>query len=211
MVRCTRGFRGSFATFWSENDPNPLISALWHPWVLLTQVCVDLAQLCVHYTQMRVRRLTAVDVCEVSGYNRDQLRGLLQELPKWSSAPGERRARAYSRHDLIVLAVVHTLDVTISMRRKAIAAVFPLIQAALSGPKPIAKSARLAIAFSPRLQVEYLDDGSIVPEGVVVVLQPILDRVDRYLSGVQVQAPDPQADLELGPGLVRGRRRGSAT
>lgn len=158
---------------------------------------------------MQVRKLTAADVCGVTGYNRDQLRGVLKELPRWSAAPAERMARAFSAHDLIVLSVVHTLDVVIGIRRKTIALVFPKLQSVLSGPKRVAASARLVIAFAP-LRVEYLDGKTVVSEGVVVSLQPIFDRVDRYLGVGQLPSADSQADLRLGPGLIRARRRRGA-
>lgn len=157
---------------------------------------------------MRVRKLTASDICEVTGYNRDQLRGLMEELPKWSAAPAERMARAYTAHDLIVLCVVHTLETIAGVRRKTIASFFRQLQGALSGPKPAAASARLMISFAP-MRVEYLDGRTPSVEGVSVFipLQPILDRVDRYLGAVQIPVSNSQADLRLGPGLVRARRR----
>jgi hypothetical protein len=158
---------------------------------------------------MRVRKLTAADVCAVTGYNRDQLRGVLKELPRWSAAPGERMARTFSAQDLVVLSVVHTLDAVIGIRRKTIALIFPQVRGALSGPKRVAASARLAVTFAP-LHVEYLDGKDVLPEGVVVALQPILDRVDRYLGAGQLLPAGSQADLRLGPGLVRARRRRGA-
>jgi hypothetical protein len=158
-----------------------------------------------------MRKLTAADICEVSGYNRDQLRSLLKELPKWTSAPGARRARAYTPQDLIVLNVVHTLDRVIGMRRKAIASVFPLLRQALSGPKPIAAQARLSITFTPRQRVDFLDAGICVQEGVVIFLQPLLDRVDQYLGVTALKDPIVQPDLRLGPGVMRSRRRRTAT
>lgn len=158
---------------------------------------------------MRARKLTAADVCEVTGYNRDQLRGVLRELPQWSAAPAERMARAFSAHDLIVLSVVHTLDAVIGIRRKTIASLFPQLRSALSGPKRVAASARLVITFAP-LRVEYLDGKVVAQEGVVVSLQPIFDRVDQYLGASQLLAANSQTDLRLGPGLIRGRRRRGA-
>jgi hypothetical protein len=159
---------------------------------------------------MRVRKLTAADVCAVTGYNRDQLRGLLKELPEWSAAPGERMARAYSAHDLIVLSVVHVLDAVVGMRRKMIAAAFSQLQEALSGPKSIAANARLIITFAP-LRVDYSDGKITVAEGLIVSLQPIFGRIDQYLGAVKVQPASSQANLRLGPTLVGSRRRRGST
>jgi hypothetical protein len=160
---------------------------------------------------MKVRKLTAADVCEVTGYNRDRLRGLLKELPEWSVAPAERMARSYSARDLIVLCVVHKLETVLCTRRKAIASVFRQLQSALSGPKPISAGARLVITFEPP-RVEYYDEReiSVLEEGVILSLQPILDQVDHYLGAGQVLTSTSQANLRLGPGLVRPRRRRGA-
>lgn len=155
---------------------------------------------------MRQRKLTAADVCEVTGYNRDQLRGVLKELPMLSAPPAERMARAFTAQDLIVLSVVHGLDVVVGMRRKAIAALFAKLQSALSGPKKVAANARLVITFAP-YRVEYIDGDSAVEEGVVVSLDPIFSRVDGYLGAGRVLPSDSQTSLRLGPGLVRTRRR----
>jgi len=117
-------------------------------------------------------------------------------------------ARAYTAHDLTVLCVVHTLETVAGIRRKTIAAFFRQLQGALSGPKPTAASARLVISFAPT-RVEYVDAKMPSVDGIAIFvpIQPILDRVDRYLGAVQVPAPNSQADLHLGPGLVRARRR----
>jgi hypothetical protein len=158
---------------------------------------------------MRTRKLTAADVCEVTGYNRDQLRGVLKELPSWAVTPGERVARAFTAQDLIALSVVHTLDSVMGIRRRTIASVFPKLRTALSGPKGVGVSARLIITFSP-LRVEYADEKAPAPEGVTVFLQPIFDRVDGYLGVGKHLASEAQATLGLGPGLIRSRRRRGA-
>jgi hypothetical protein len=155
---------------------------------------------------MDARKLTAADVCNVTGYNRDQLRGLLQELPQWSAAPAERRARAYLASDLVVLGVVHVLDVLIGMRRKAIAAVFPQLRQCLSRPRSVASSAWLVITFNP-VRIHYVDGKAAFSEGVVVFLQPIIERVDSYLGVVKTDTTPMPATLLLRPTIVATRRR----
>jgi hypothetical protein len=158
----------------------------------------------------KTRKLTASDVCHVTGYNRDQLRGLLKELPDWSAAPAERMAREFSPQDLIVLSVVRTLDAVVGMRRKAIASLFPKLQSTLSGPKVVSAGAILVISFDP-LRVEYSHSRSSIAQGLMVPLQPIFDRVDHYLGVGHTPSSSSQTNLRLGVGLVRGRRRrGSA-
>jgi hypothetical protein len=179
--------------------------------VRMTHVCVDATLSCVHYAQMqKTRKLSASDVCHVTGYNRDQLRALLKELPDWSAAPAERMAREFSPHDLIVLSVVRTLDAVIGMRRKAIASLLPKLQSTLSGPKVVSAGAILVISFDP-LRVEYMHSRNSIAEGLMVPLQPIFDRVDYYLGVGHTPSSSSQTNLRLGVTLVRGRRRrGSA-
>jgi len=87
----------------------------------------------------------------------------------------------------------------IGIRRKAIAAVFPLLQQALSGPKPMCgELLGLRSHLLPVCEFDYLDEKAVVPEGVVVFLQPILDRIDRISVAVQVQTLSTM-DLQLGP------------
>lgn len=158
--------------------------------------------------RMKTRKLTASDVCEVTGYNRDQLKALLKELPAWSSAPSARVAREFSPHDLIVLSVVHVLDSRVGIRRKRIALMLTKLRQALFGPREVDRSARLAISFDP-MHVEYMSGKISIREGVLISLEPIFDRVDHYLGAAQSWNAS-QENLRLGPGSLRSRRRRAA-
>lgn len=153
---------------------------------------------------MRPRKLTASDVCEVTGYSRDQLKALVKEMKALPAAPSQRVAREYSAHDLIVLAVVHVLDVRIGIRRKNIALMLPQLRKALFGPRAVDRSAYVAITFDP-LQIEYISGKATLKESILVSLEPIFDGVDQYLGTVQPRVA--QENLRLGAGLVRSRRR----
>lgn len=154
---------------------------------------------------MRPRKLTASDVCEVTGYGRDQFKALLKEMKTLPAAPGQRVAREFSAHDLIVLSVVHVLDVRIGIRRKNIALLLPQLRDVLFRPRAVDRSAYVAISFDP-LQVEYISGKAVLRESVLVSLQPIFDRVDQYLGAVQPRNM-AQESLRLGAGLVRSRKR----
>lgn len=152
---------------------------------------------------MRPRKLTAADVCEVTGYTRFQLRGLHNRLRDWP-APAARSAREYSASDLILLNVIHELDVRVGLRRKQIALALPALRKVLSGPREIATSARLVVSFSP-LRIEYVGREHQVMEGLVISLDPIFTRVDLYMGVARPAAA--QNSLPLEPGLVRSKRR----
>lgn len=154
---------------------------------------------------MRPRKLTASDVCEVTGYRRDQLKALLKEMKALPAAPSERVAREFSAHDLIVLGVVHMLDTRIGIRRKKIASMLPQLRKALFGPRAVDRSAYVAISFDP-LCVEYVSGKATPKESVLVSLEPIFDKVDQYLGAVQPWSA-VQGNLRLGAALVRSRRR----
>lgn len=160
---------------------------------------------------MKTRKLTAADVREVTGYTRDQLRALLNELPVWSEeASSARVAREYTAHDLIVLSVIYLLDIRVGIRRKQIALMLSHLRRALSGPRNIDRNARLAISFDPR-HVAYVGSGSDIQEGVVISLGPVFDRVDQYLGAAHTITASAQPRLQIGPALVRSRRRRAAS
>ncbi len=153
---------------------------------------------------MKTRKLTASDVCEVTGYNRDQLKAVLK-LPHWSAAPGARMAREFSPHDLIVLGVVRVLDSRVGIRRKQIGLMLTKLRQALLGPREVDRSASLAISFDP-IHVEYVSGKNPSREGLLISLEPIFDRVDRYLGAARSWNAS-QENLRLGPGSLRSRRR----
>lgn len=156
---------------------------------------------------MARRKLTIADVSEVTGYNRDQIRGLLDNLPPFAFHPSAPRiAREFTRHDLLVLAVVVRLEVTHGLKRAAVAAVVESIQEALRGPRSREPFPMLRISLDPPSAV-CLMERQIDEEGTVVALNPIFQQVDSYLDGESADS-NLQPFLPFGPSLASQRRHG---
>lgn len=158
---------------------------------------------------MRSTTITAIDISKVTGYSRNQVRGLLDDLPIYSEQAAEPRvAREYTRSDLLVLAVIHHLESRIGVRRKALAQIVEPLRKALSGPKTIYRNARLRISIDPP-DVSYLAmAGTPVQDGILVSLEPIFDRVDGHLDFGLPPVTNRNRELEFGPMLVsQGRKK----
>ena len=157
------------------------------------------------------RKLTAADVREVTGYNRHELRGLLDELPCYGGKGAKARfAREFSRHDLLSIAVARELENACGMRRQAVASVFDAVRAALSGPRALNPEAQLHITLQPP-RVKYVEQPTTIEGGLVLPLKPVFRRVDTYLgAGLVVPNEFGQADLQLGPTVIAGKKRKNA-
>lgn len=153
------------------------------------------------------RKLTAADVREVSGYSRNELRAVLDELPHYRKRGGQARvAREFTRHDLIVLSVIYVLETQYGIRRSAIAQIFMPLRTALSGPKRLNREARLLISIVPPV-VSYVETTTKCLEGILVSLEVVFDRVDGYLGSHLDGVTDLQGDLKLGPAVISSRKR----
>ncbi|MDO8706492.1 MAG: hypothetical protein Q7J84_16250 [Sulfuricaulis sp.] len=156
---------------------------------------------------MKVRKITATDVCEVTGYSRHQLRGLLDDLLIYSRKKTVPRvAREFTRADLIVLAVVRALETRHSVRRDVIASISDLLRRTLAGPKMVNRDARLLISFDPPT-IGYLTSVTPPSDGILMSLRPIFQRVDQYLGHGLPYGEEVQPELKFGPGLVAGSRK----
>lgn len=155
----------------------------------------------------RRKHLTAADVCEITGYSRNQLRGVLDELPPWRDQIGPARvAREFNAQDLIVLSVVHALETTYAIRRNAVANLMSPLRAALAGPKPVNREAKLLLSILPP-SVRYIKDAELVGEGLVVPLLAFFERVDHYRRYDMPGGHVDQADLKLGPTIISNRKK----
>lgn len=142
------------------------------------------------------RRLTVSDVCEVTGYTRDELHATLKVLWPYNEAPAAPRvAREFTARDLVVLSVTQVLEQRFGLRRSALARIGEPLRTALSGPKEVSKKARLVISIEPP-SVEYVNLSITEREGLVVALGPIFEKVDGYLTF------DGQGLLPLAPDVV---------
>ena len=156
---------------------------------------------------MKNRKLTVADVCEVTGYNRDQLKGLLNKLPQLGErSVSPRVAREFTPQEMVVLKVIFILEDRIGINRTNTTSIAVLLSKALSGPKKIDKDARLFISFDP-ISVHYGEKGLLDRDGIVISLGSILERVDQYLMpGITFR----QADLTFGPTLITNEAKKSA-
>lgn len=128
------------------------------------------------------RGLTTADVCEVTGYSRDELHAILRCLwPYCDAAPNPRVAREFEPRDLLVLCVTRVLEHDLGLRRVAVGTMGKALQAALSGPRKINPNARLVVTVQPP-QVLYVAQGLTDRQGVVVALGTLFEKVDTYLS-----------------------------
>lgn len=141
------------------------------------------------------RRLTAADVCTVTGYTRDELHATLKVLWPYSEQLAlPRVAREFQARDLIVLSVTQTLERRFGVRRNVLVRIGEPLRAALSGPREVSKKARLVLSFEPP-SAEYVNTSITEKEGLVVALGPIFEKVDAYLTfdaqGLLPLAPEP--------------------
>ncbi|WP_074574338.1 hypothetical protein [Polaromonas sp. JS666] len=147
------------------------------------------------------RRLTATDVCTVTGYSRDELHAILKVLWPYNEEKGlPRVAREFTARDLVVLSVTQTLERRFGLKRTALGNIGQHLRNALSGPKEVSKKARLAISIDPP-SVEYISTSITERDGVVVALGPIFEKVDGYLTF------DVQGVLPLGADIVSARAK----
>lgn len=150
--------------------------------------------------------LRASDLCRVTGYTRDQMRGLLDEAMRMSerASKGARIAREFNPHELLVVAVMVELESKFGFKRAHIAGIAKRLTHVLSGPRLVNPQARLFVTFDPP-RVIYVAGDMLPPnDGLVISLGPIFERVDRYLASGR--AGLPQSHLQLGPAVIRRRK-----
>lgn len=148
---------------------------------------------------MPPRKITVVDVCAITGYERDHLQAVLKELPPYNEyAKKPRIAREFTPHDVIALCVVFELETQYGVRRKMIGKISELLRHPLSGPKAVAANARLCIILNPP-SVTYSTDTELKHDGIYISLKGIFQRADQYLSYGGSMFSVEQAELNLPP------------
>jgi len=143
------------------------------------------------------------DLCVVSGYSRDQMRGLLDALPVYANRGGEARvANVFDAHDLLVVALCCRLEAHYCLKRQAVAAFAADMFKELSGPRSLGRSACLVLQFdTPSARyVETIDEPL---DGLIVPLAVLFDQVDDYLLPGRVNTRAKQGELALGPVSLR--------
>lgn len=152
--------------------------------------------------------ITAKDVLTVTGYNRHELRGLLQQL-EFEGCGQSGKARIFTRQELIVLAICCELEARCSIGRKMIRKVLDPLRDVLSRPREIAdESVRLFITFDPP-GVDYIDSQDprrlVDVFGLVLPLRDLFSRVDAHLN--PQRAESAQRVLPMRPVVAVGRKK----
>lgn len=142
-----------------------------------------------------MRPLTVGDLCELAGYTRDQMRGLLAELPRFSQRRAEARvARVFSSHDALLVVVLARLETVYGLKRSAVTRLSESIATVLAAPRAVSKDARLLLHLELNT-CEYAEGAALVADGLVVQLSLVFDTVDAYLL-------QPLAQREVGLSAV---------
>jgi len=150
-------------------------------------------------------KLTAKDICEVTGWSRDQLRALLDELPpyrEWKSAA--RVARRFSPTDLLFLSVVAHLEQSAGLRRSAIARISTPLKELLSRVTILTSPEVIFVSLTPPKAVAI--QGALPAEcGIVIRLAPIARKLHEYFGLHIVGGTEKQVALKLGPTVLSRR------
>lgn len=152
---------------------------------------------------MASRPITVSDLLAVTGYTRDQMRGLLDALPAYASRDTKVRiAKQYAAQDLLVITTCSLLELRYGLQRSAVAGFSEQLASVLSGPRPVSSSPYLLLTFEPR-EVQYLETLDEIQEGLLVPLNPVFFVVDCYLMPEHASATWNQRELGFGPLAVR--------
>lgn len=139
-----------------------------------------------------MRRITISDLCEITGYSRNQMRGLLAELPRFACRHAEPRvARAYSNHDVMLVVLLCRLEMMYGLKRSIVSALCEPVAAALAVPRKVSKQACLVVRIHD-VACDYVDAAPRIDDGLVVALGPIFMAIDSYLL------PTPLIQREVG-------------
>lgn len=148
---------------------------------------------------MTSRSLTMSDLLAVSGYTRDQMRGLLEAVPAYASRNSQIRvAKQYTAQDLLVVRTCSQLESRYGLQRSAVASFSDALRSVLSGPRPLSSTARLLFTFDP-MSVRYVVVTEAVEEGLLIPLAPIFHAVDEYLLPGHARLNWGQRELGFGP------------
>jgi len=170
-----------------------------------TQMCVASPQLCAYHAQMGEPKYktTVATLCDITGYSRDRLNGLLKELPGFAGrAKAARVAVEYSGRDVLVVAICCELERKFGLQRAAVASLADVILRTVSSPRPVARSARLVLNLVPPA-ASYFDGPVLTEEGLVLPLGPIFERVDGCLPSSWVKQINRTEEMNI-PAVVGG-------
>lgn len=151
---------------------------------------------------MNSRPLTISDLLAVSGYTRDQMRGLLDAIPAYASRNTKVRvAKQYTAQDLLVVRACSQLESRYGLQRGTVVSFSDRLRSVLTGPRPVSATAHLLLTFDPA-DVRYVEALEGIQEGLLVPLAPIFEAIDEYLLPGHAQASWSQRELGFGPRAV---------
>lgn len=121
------------------------------------------------------------DLCELTRYSRDQMRGLLAELPRFAHRRSAARiARVYSNQDVVLVVLLCRLETHYGLKRGVVSTLCEPIAAALEEMREVGDQPCLIVQIHEAM-CECVNTTPSLDEGLVVSLGPILLSVDRYL------------------------------
>jgi hypothetical protein len=148
---------------------------------------------------MAPRKLTANDLCALTGSTRDQMRGLLAKLPMYARREAQARvASEYTTHDLVLVLICCLLDGRFGLKREAVVALAPSIEQALARPASAGASEWLVMRLDPP-QADRLERPATVDDGIVMSLDRVFEQVNHYLVPGGTVRREVQGNLALGP------------
>ncbi len=152
---------------------------------------------------MSSRSLTVSDLLAISGYTRDQMRGLLDAIPAYASRnTSVRVAKRYTALDLLVVRACSQLEHRYGLQRGTVADFSDALRSVLSGPRPASVTTHLLLTFEP-VDARYVEATESVSEGLIIPLAPIFQVVDDYLLPGGAQLGWNQHELSFGPQAIR--------
>jgi hypothetical protein len=152
-----------------------------------------------------MRHLTMSDLCELTGYSRDQMRGLLAELPRFAQRRSAARvARVYSSQDVVLVVLLCRLETHYGLKRSVVSTLCEPIASALEGVREVGERSCLAIQIH-EATCECVNAALLLDDGLVISLGPIFLSIDRYLL------PAPLMKSEAGTSAASGRSRPATT
>lgn len=148
---------------------------------------------------MTSRSLTISDLLAISGYTRDQMRGLLEAMPAYAGRNSQVRvAKQYTAQDLLVVRTCAQLESRYGLQRSTVAGFSDALRSVLSGPRPLSTTARLLFTFEP-MNVRYVEATEVIEEGLLIPLVSIFHAVDEYLLPGHARLNWGQRELGFGP------------
>lgn len=152
--------------------------------------------------QVSSRSLTMADLLAISGYTRDQMRGLLDAMPAYADRNTQVRvAKRYTAQDLLVVRACTQLETRYGLQRSTVASFSSAVRAVLSGPRPVSATACLLLTFEP-VDVRYVEVTERITEGLLVPLEPIFQAVDEYLLPGLAKLDWGQRELSFVPRVI---------